>query len=162
MIILNFFIPLGPLQSRYYERNSASPKLQHTENAHSLVLIVFNHVGASAIIHHFISTIDLQDLSKFATPRNPTAPKAVLSYSLTPLSHRVPRIRNGDVPAADKRFMHPFSILTLAIFVAGYITARWDLVTRLYELAIFAWDHGVVVRSSVAAEKLKHLLILIA
>ena len=43
--------------------------------------------------------------------------------------------------------MHPFSILALAIFVAGYITARWDLVTRLYELAIFAWDHGVVVRS---------------
>ncbi|PQE31775.1 n-acetylglucosaminyl transferase component gpi1 protein [Rutstroemia sp. NJR-2017a WRK4] len=43
--------------------------------------------------------------------------------------------------------MHPFSILTLAIFVAGYITARWDLVTRLYELAIFAWDHGVVSRT---------------
>lgn len=42
--------------------------------------------------------------------------------------------------------MHPFSVVTLAIFVAGYITARWDLVTRLYELAIFAWDHGVVVR----------------
>jgi hypothetical protein len=42
--------------------------------------------------------------------------------------------------------MHPFSILTLGIFVAGYITARWDLVTRLYELAIFAWNHGVVVR----------------
>lgn len=41
--------------------------------------------------------------------------------------------------------MHPFSILTLAIFIAGYITARWDLVTRLYELAIFAADHGVVV-----------------
>ncbi|KAJ5174686.1 uncharacterized protein N7482_000563 [Penicillium canariense] len=41
--------------------------------------------------------------------------------------------------------MHPFSILTLGIFVAGYTTARWDLVTRLYELAIFAWDHGVVV-----------------
>lgn len=43
--------------------------------------------------------------------------------------------------------MHPFSVLTLGIFVAGYITARWDLVTRLYELAIFAWDHGVVVSS---------------
>ncbi|KAJ5683979.1 uncharacterized protein N7477_000324 [Penicillium maclennaniae] len=43
--------------------------------------------------------------------------------------------------------MHPFSILTLGIFVAGYITARWDLVTRLYELAIFAWDHGVVTRT---------------
>lgn len=42
--------------------------------------------------------------------------------------------------------MHPFSVLTLGIFVAGYITARWDLVTRLYELAIFAWDHSVVVR----------------
>lgn len=42
--------------------------------------------------------------------------------------------------------MHPFSVLTLGIFVAGYTTARWDLVTRLYELAIFAWDHGVVVR----------------
>ncbi len=41
--------------------------------------------------------------------------------------------------------MHPFSILTLGIFVAGYITARWDLVTRLHELAIFAWNYGVVV-----------------
>ena len=41
--------------------------------------------------------------------------------------------------------MHPFSVLTVVIFVAGYITARWDLVTRLYELAIFAIDHGVVV-----------------
>lgn len=44
--------------------------------------------------------------------------------------------------------MHPFSILALAIFVAGYITARWDLVTRLYDLAIFAWDHGVVARTA--------------
>lgn len=44
--------------------------------------------------------------------------------------------------------MHPFSVLTLGIFVAGYITARWDLVTRLYELAIFAWENGVVVCSS--------------
>ena len=42
--------------------------------------------------------------------------------------------------------MHPFSSLAIGIFVAGYITARWDLVTRFYELAIFAWDHGVVVR----------------
>lgn len=47
--------------------------------------------------------------------------------------------------------MHPFSILTLGIFVAGYTTARWDLVTRLYELAIFAWDHGVVVSVVVLA-----------
>ncbi|KAI1075167.1 Gpi1-domain-containing protein [Whalleya microplaca] len=46
--------------------------------------------------------------------------------------------------------MHPFSVLTLAIFVAGYITARWDLVTRLYELAIFAWDKGVIVRAAQA------------
>ena len=41
--------------------------------------------------------------------------------------------------------MHPFSVLTVVIFIAGYITARWDLVTRLYELAIFAVDHGIVV-----------------
>ncbi|KAF2427705.1 phosphatidylinositol N-acetylglucosaminyltransferase subunit GPI1 [Tothia fuscella] len=43
--------------------------------------------------------------------------------------------------------MHPFSILTVGIFVAGYTTARWDLVTRLYELAIFAWDHDVFTRA---------------
>jgi hypothetical protein len=44
--------------------------------------------------------------------------------------------------------MHAFSILTIGIFVAGYSTARWDLVTRVYELAIFAWDHGVVTRTA--------------
>lgn len=44
--------------------------------------------------------------------------------------------------------MHAFSILTLGIFVAGYSTARWDLATRLYELAIFAWDHGVITRAA--------------
>lgn len=44
--------------------------------------------------------------------------------------------------------MHPFSIVTLAIFVAGYGTARWDLVTRLYELALFAWDKGVILRGA--------------
>ena len=44
--------------------------------------------------------------------------------------------------------MHPFSVLTLSIFVAGYITARWDLVTRLYELAIFAWEKGVWTRAA--------------
>jgi len=42
--------------------------------------------------------------------------------------------------------MNPFSVLTLAIFIAGYITASWDLGIRLYELAIFAWDTGVFVR----------------
>ncbi|ETS73684.1 hypothetical protein PFICI_14630 [Pestalotiopsis fici W106-1] len=44
--------------------------------------------------------------------------------------------------------MHPFSVVTLAIFVAGYGTARWDLVTRLYELALFAWDKGVITRAA--------------
>lgn len=44
--------------------------------------------------------------------------------------------------------MHPFSALTIGIFVAGYTTARWDLVTRLYELAVFAWDYGVVSRAA--------------
>ena len=51
------------------------------------------------------------------------------------------------LPATEysNTLMHPFSVLTLGIFSAGYITARWDLVTRLYELAVFAADHGVVV-----------------
>ncbi|KAH7322810.1 hypothetical protein B0I35DRAFT_476719 [Stachybotrys elegans] len=44
--------------------------------------------------------------------------------------------------------MHPFSTVTIGIFIAGYITARWDLVTRLYELAIFAWEYGVVCRAT--------------
>lgn len=44
--------------------------------------------------------------------------------------------------------MHAFSILTIGIFVAGYSTARWDLVTRVYELAIFTWDHGVLTRTA--------------
>ncbi|KAJ9611463.1 pig-Q [Cladophialophora chaetospira] len=56
--------------------------------------------------------------------------------------------------------MHPFSSLTIFIFVAGYITARWDLVTRLYELAFFAWDHGVFARAAKAFAPTKHLPIL--
>lgn len=44
--------------------------------------------------------------------------------------------------------MHAFSVVTLGIFIAGYSTARWDLSTRLYELAIFAWDHGVITRAA--------------
>lgn len=55
--------------------------------------------------------------------------------------------------------MHPFSSLTIGIFVAGYITARWDLVTRLYELSIFAWDHGVVVsRMFASSNQNTHIL----
>ena len=41
--------------------------------------------------------------------------------------------------------MHPFSTVTIGIFVAGYITARWDLVARLVILADFAWQHGIIV-----------------
>lgn len=44
--------------------------------------------------------------------------------------------------------MQPLSILTLGIFLAGYISARWDLVTRTTELCIFAWEHGVVARAT--------------
>ncbi|KAF2444198.1 phosphatidylinositol glycan, class Q [Karstenula rhodostoma CBS 690.94] len=57
--------------------------------------------------------------------------------------------------------MHPFSILTLGIFVAGYSTARWDLVNRLYELAIFAWDHGVVTRTAQGVAVLSVLFFLL-
>ncbi|KAJ3520295.1 hypothetical protein NM208_g13767 [Fusarium decemcellulare] len=58
--------------------------------------------------------------------------------------------------------MHPFSILTLGIFVAGYITARWDLVTRLYELAIFAWENGVVTRATKAFAALTILFLAVS
>ncbi|PMD37600.1 hypothetical protein L207DRAFT_514822 [Hyaloscypha variabilis F] len=44
--------------------------------------------------------------------------------------------------------MDPFSILTLAIFVAGYLTARCDLATQIYKLAVWAWEHGVVTRTA--------------
>ena len=57
--------------------------------------------------------------------------------------------------------MHPFSILTLGIFAAGYITARWDLVTQLYELAIFAWDHGVITRTTKGFAVLSVIFVLI-
>jgi hypothetical protein len=57
--------------------------------------------------------------------------------------------------------MHPFSIVTIDIFVAGYSTARWDLVTRLYELALFAWDHGVVTRTAKGFALLSLLFVLI-
>jgi hypothetical protein len=46
--------------------------------------------------------------------------------------------------------MHPFSSVTIFIFVAGYFTARFDLVIRLYDLALFAYDHGVVTRAAKA------------
>lgn len=42
--------------------------------------------------------------------------------------------------------MHPVSILTVFIFLAGYISARWDLFQQLIELSVFAWDHSVIVR----------------
>ncbi|KAF2650775.1 hypothetical protein K491DRAFT_608255 [Lophiostoma macrostomum CBS 122681] len=57
--------------------------------------------------------------------------------------------------------MHAFSVVTLGIFVAGYSTARWDLVTRLYELAIFAWDHGVVTRAAKAVAVLSVFFLLV-
>ena len=71
-------------------------------------------------------------------PRACTPPPFGLFCPLLPQFSACASCSDGDS-------MHPFSILTLGIFVAGYITARWDLVTRLYELAIFAWDYGVVV-----------------
>ena len=43
--------------------------------------------------------------------------------------------------------MGPFSTVTIGLFFAGYVTARWDLLFRLKELAIFAWYHQVLVRS---------------
>jgi phosphatidylinositol N-acetylglucosaminyltransferase subunit Q len=44
--------------------------------------------------------------------------------------------------------MHPISVVTFGIFLAGYITARWDLVSQLIELAVFAWERGVITRAA--------------
>ena len=66
--------------------------------------------------------------------------------ALVPRPSSRPVLRHARLVRKTARAsMHPFSVLTLGIFVAGYITARWDLVTRLCELAIFAWEYGVVV-----------------
>lgn len=57
--------------------------------------------------------------------------------------------------------IHPFSSLTIGIFVAGYITARWDLVNQLYELSIFAWERGVVFRAAKAFAILSVIFVLL-
>lgn len=100
--------------------------------------------------HHWIDNV-----GDFSLTRAASTDRCHIS-SLAP-NHKLPNghaswfFRPLTIPAAwwcsnnREIFMHPFSILTLAIFVAGYITARWDLITQLYKLAVFAWDHGVVV-----------------
>lgn len=40
-----------------------------------------------------------------------------------------------------------FRILTIVVFVAGYITARFSLITAAIDLGYSAWDLGIVVRS---------------
>lgn len=37
-------------------------------------------------------------------------------------------------------------VLTIVVFIAGYITARFSLITQAIDLSYFAWDHGVLVR----------------
>lgn len=58
--------------------------------------------------------------------------------------------------------MRLFSLVALAVFVAGYSTARWALVTRLYELVLFAWDYGVVIRAAKGFVALSVCFVLIA
>lgn len=36
-------------------------------------------------------------------------------------------------------------LLVIVVFISGYITARFSLITQAIDLAYFAWDHGVVV-----------------
>jgi len=43
--------------------------------------------------------------------------------------------------------MQPLLFATL-VFIAGYITARFSLITQAVELANFAWEHGVVGRAT--------------
>ncbi|CAZ85429.1 unnamed protein product [Tuber melanosporum] len=37
-------------------------------------------------------------------------------------------------------------VLTIVVFIAGYITARFSLITQAIDLGYFAWDHGVLGR----------------
>jgi phosphatidylinositol N-acetylglucosaminyltransferase subunit Q len=57
--------------------------------------------------------------------------------------------------------MHPISVLTFAIFFLGYATARFDLIIRLYELALFAYDRGVITRAAKGFAVLSIFFILI-
>lgn len=43
--------------------------------------------------------------------------------------------------------MHAFSIVTLGIFIAGYTTARFDLLNQLHRLAKFAYETEVLVHA---------------
>lgn len=97
--------------------------------------------------HHLPAARHARSPPKLQLPRHSTSAKTRIlppPSSLAPSSRRV--LRHARLVRKTARAsMHPFSVLTLGIFVAGYITARWDLVTRLCELAIFAWEYGVVV-----------------
>ena len=42
-------------------------------------------------------------------------------------------------------------MFAIIVFIAGYITARYAVITQAVELAKFAWEHGVVVRGSLRA-----------
>ncbi|CUS15625.1 unnamed protein product [Tuber aestivum] len=39
-------------------------------------------------------------------------------------------------------------VLTIVVFIAGYITARFSLITQAIDLGYFAWDHGVLGRAT--------------
>ncbi|KAK6359615.1 phosphatidylinositol N-acetylglucosaminyltransferase subunit gpi1 [Orbilia brochopaga] len=43
--------------------------------------------------------------------------------------------------------MHPSLTLTFIVFVAGYITAQFSLISRSFELLVFAWENGVFGRA---------------
>lgn len=125
----------GPSRSRRAKRTRAlldprshEEELQITD--HGLKSHRARHAAGDSRAHHRNTNLRLLSLQDSAPP-----------LALAPLRRHL-SLRPRRSP---HRSMHPFSVLTAGIFVAGYITARWDLVTRLYELAIFAWDHGVVV-----------------
>ena len=57
--------------------------------------------------------------------------------------------------------MHAFSVVTLGIFVAGYWTARWNLMTRMYELSTFACNYGEIVRPAKGSALLSTFVVLL-
>ncbi|KAK6543162.1 phosphatidylinositol N-acetylglucosaminyltransferase subunit gpi1 [Orbilia ellipsospora] len=57
--------------------------------------------------------------------------------------------------------MHPSLTLTFIVFVAGYITAQFSLISRAFELLVFAWENGAFGRALKAAAILTFIYFII-
>lgn len=123
---------------------SAGGRRAATRNCCYLLSHRARHAPSDSRAHHRAHPNLCRLRLRLLSSARPCASSSACAAASNPRSFSL----QGARAACPHHSMHPFSVLTAGIFVAGYITARWDLVTRLYELAIFAWDHGVVVSPS--------------